>query len=193
MTEVSGLSELLAMPVPRPLTVDDLFALPDDAWRYELVDGSLIMSPPPTMRHDTVNNELLGVVMAAARPPWKVRKPDIGILLDDGTYVIPDLVVLRPDADLTGQGFLPRDVLVVVEVVSPSNAAQDLVLKRHVYAEHGIPHYWIVDSRADLRITLLGLDGSGRHYEVRREIGPDGSARVDEPFEVTLMPKELLG
>ncbi len=192
MTEVSGLAQLLATTVPpRPLTVDDLLERPEDGWRYELVDGSLIMSPPPTMRHDTANSELLEAVMDAARPTYKVRKTDIGIHLDDGTYFIPDIVVLRTDADLSGPGFRPQDVVLVVEVVSPTNAANDLVLKRHVYARHGIRHYWLLDSRGELRMTVLELDGSGTQYAVAHEIEHGQSVTLEKPFGITLAPKAL--
>jgi Uma2 family endonuclease len=38
----------------RPFTVDDLEAMPDDGNRYELIDGTLIVSPAPGLNHQTV-------------------------------------------------------------------------------------------------------------------------------------------
>ena len=191
MTEVSGLAQLLATSAgARPLTVEDLFELPDDSWRYELVDGSLIMSPPPPLRHDNVSHALLRLLWATLGPD-RVRKPDSGIVLDDGTFLIPDLIVLSASADLTGKGYRVEDVELVVEVVSPTNAANDLVLKRHVYARHGIGHYWLVDSRDELRITVLRLDGSGKQYEVEHEIAPGETVVLTHPFPITLAPVEL--
>jgi Uma2 family endonuclease len=114
-----------------------------------------------------------------------------GILLDDQTVLIPDVVVVRSGADLGGRGLAPADVVLVVEVVSPSNASIDLVLKRAVYAGHGIGSYWIVDTRAERRITVLELNDTGAGYRVAREIGSPESVRVARPFEVTLTPGDL--
>ncbi len=30
---------------PGPWTIDDLYAIPDDGYRYEIADGSLLVSP----------------------------------------------------------------------------------------------------------------------------------------------------
>ena len=73
----------------------------------------------------------------------------------------------------TGRGFAPRDLLLAVEVVSPSNPGNDLVLKRHAYAVAGIPEYWIVDRRdRTLRVLRLGRAGQVR----RRHRGRGGGA-----------------
>jgi Uma2 family endonuclease len=42
----------------RPLTVDDLELMPDDGHRYELIDGTLIVSPSPSLRHQRVHSRL---------------------------------------------------------------------------------------------------------------------------------------
>ena len=41
----------MALPQSVPLTVEDLEAMPDDGHRYELVDGTLIVTPAPLALH----------------------------------------------------------------------------------------------------------------------------------------------
>lgn len=49
-------------------TVEDLVALPDDGRRYEIVDGSLVVSPAPGIRHEVVV-EAVRQVLRQAVPP----------------------------------------------------------------------------------------------------------------------------
>ena len=190
MTEVSGLSELLAMRIPRPLTVEDLFRLPDDGWRYELVDGSLIVSPPPVTNHQRTVVRLTALI-AALVPRGFEPVHDVALEIDESTTLVPDLVVARSDA-FGRRSFTPADILLAVEVVSPSNARNDLVLKREVYASVGIPGYWILDGRTDPKITVMSLDADARRYDVVHEIGHGQSVTLTDPFSVTLTPEELL-
>lgn len=190
MTEVSGLSELLAMRIPRPLTVDDLFRLPDDGWRYELVDGSLIVSPPPVTNHQRTVVRLTSVIGGLV-PQGFEPVHEVALEIDVSNTLVPDLVVARSDA-FGRRSFTPADLLLAVEVLSPSNARNDLVLKREVYASVGIPNYWILDGRSEPRITVLSLDAGGRRYDVVHEIGPGQSVTLTQPFPITLTPEELL-
>ncbi len=81
----------------RPFTVDDLAATPDDGNRYELIDGMLLASPPPDLRHQKVVLTLAGVLDRACPPgmdmilgPYAVRPSDI-------TELRPDIVVARDE------------------------------------------------------------------------------------------------
>lgn len=38
----------------RRLTVEDYRRLPDDDWRYQLIDGEIVMSPSPSFFHQTI-------------------------------------------------------------------------------------------------------------------------------------------
>ncbi len=77
---------------------------------------------------------------------------------------IPDLTVWSAPQ---GSGvWLPlTDLLLVVEIVSPSSVAMDGVVKVREYAEAGIPRYWIVERDAAQTVTLHVL-GADRVYEV---------------------------
>ncbi|KQU57271.1 hypothetical protein ASG84_16900 [Rhodococcus sp. Leaf278] len=73
-----------------------------------------------------------------------------------------------------------KDVVLVVEVISPGSRRTDVVTKRSEYADAGIEHYWIVDPEA---ATLTTLDLSSRGYveQVRR-----GLCVIEAPLPVTI-------
>jgi len=51
-------------------TLADVFELPDSINRYEVIDGSLIVTPPPSGRHQYVGSELLFQLRLACPPEW---------------------------------------------------------------------------------------------------------------------------
>ena len=59
------MTSMTALPFGRPLTRADLEGLPDDGHRYELIDGSLIVSPSPRHGHQTVVGNLHLLLHAA--------------------------------------------------------------------------------------------------------------------------------
>lgn len=81
-------------------------------------------------------------------------------------------------------------MLLAIEVVSPTNAGHDLVLKRHEYAAAGIREYWIVDERDQtVRVLVPGATGS---YVERAVARPGQPWRADEPFPLVVDPAEIL-
>jgi Uma2 family endonuclease len=88
-----------------------------------------------------------------------------------------------------GALFQPADVLLVVEVLAPSNAAKDLVLKRHDYATAGIPQYWIADPHDDT-LTVLVSEG-GEPYQEAAVLRPGEVWTTDRPFPIRLDPAEF--
>jgi hypothetical protein len=67
------------------------------------------------------------------------------------------------------------------EVISPSTRVNDLVLKRRLYAEAGVPFYLVVDPNG----TTYLLEPQGAEYvEIARE--SDGAMTLDRPFPVTI-------
>lgn len=125
-------------------TVEDVLALPEDGThRIELVDGTLLVSPAPSYRHQRVLHRML-VELDTAVPSGMELLPGVNIRVNDRQLLIPDFVVTTaPGLDaLYGE---VHDVLLACEIESPSSRIHDRVLKRHLYAEAGVPYYLLVD------------------------------------------------
>src|SRR4051794_3685545 len=100
----------------RPLTVADLDAMPDDGHRYEIIDGMLIVSPGPDLRHQVVQSGLLRVLYASCPHDLFVLSAPTDTVLADDTAVQPDALVVRK-SDLLGHK-LTATPLLVVEILS---------------------------------------------------------------------------
>lgn len=141
---------------PDGWTVDDLADLPDDPFRYELVDGSLLVSPPPRPWHDDLGAQLL-ITLVAALPREYRAATSPGIYFDRHNYRQPDVVVYRRAA-ASAERIEATDCLLAVEIVSESSVANDTVAKPAQYAAAGIPYYWRVH-RGPLTLVVHSLDG----------------------------------
>ncbi|SCL15542.1 Endonuclease, Uma2 family (restriction endonuclease fold) [Micromonospora rhizosphaerae] len=170
-------------------TVDDLQDLPEDGQDYEIFDGSLLVSPHADVFHGAVANRLRRMLDRQA-PAGLLVGQDIGVSAKRSSYFVPDLFVAREDAlDRGGPALDPGDVLLVVEVISPSNAGRDLVLKRHEYGVAGIPRYWLVEPR---KRTLTVLENVGGFFREAASVGVEGSWRTDQPFPLVLTLADLI-
>ena len=76
-----------------------------------------------------------------------------------------------------------------MEAISRSSRSVDRSLKRLVYQESGVAHYWIVDPDAP-SVTLLALEGDA-YVETAVVRGAD-VLRVEAPVTVGLVPEDLL-
>ena len=159
-----------------PWTVDDLDDFPEGSTtRYELVDGALLVSAEPSLEHQRVNLALARLLQDAAPDELEVFLP-VDLRLSPVRQIAPDVTVVRRE-DASGRR-LAGTPLLVVEVLSPSTRTVDLVLKRRVLEEAGVPSYWLVDPD-DGVITVLELT-DGAYREVAR--GDD--VTVERPFPV---------
>jgi Uma2 family endonuclease len=170
-----------------PLTRDDLDRMPNDGHRYELVDGALIMTPAPAVRHQRVAAALYRLLFAACPPELEVLFAPVDVVLAADTVLQPDLLVAHRD-DFTERE-LPMAPLLAVEVLSPSTRRIDLMLKFSRLQEAGCASYWVIDPDTP---ELVGWEmRDGAYVQVAKAAG-DEEARLTAPFEVTVVPADLI-
>jgi len=175
------------LPRGRALTVADLAAMPDDGHRYELIDGTLVVTPAPSLRHQRISG-VLGTLLQSSAPRglWVLAAP-FDVVLADDTGVQPDLLVAPRDA-FTDKN-LPRAPLLVVEILSPSSRLFDLKVKKAAYERAGVVSYWVVDPD-ELRLIAWELQ-DGRYVEVA-DVAGDEEWTAAAPYDVTVVPGRLL-
>jgi len=132
----------IRLPDINGYTVADLHALPDDGRRWELIDGSLIVSPSATMDHNTIAR-WIAQILEDSSPHDVAVGTDQAVTIDDHNEPRPD-VIIAPADFLQQTPFPVRGTRLVVEVVSPTSALRDTEIKRALYAGAGVPAYWIV-------------------------------------------------
>ena len=130
------------LPRSRPLTRADLDAMPDDGHRYELIDGTLIVTPAPGLAHQCAVGELHLLLRSACPQELQVLAP-FDVALGADTVMQPDLLLARR-RDWT-QRDLPTAPVLAIEVLSPSTRRVDLTLKRSRLETAGCQCYWVVD------------------------------------------------
>ena len=179
-------------PQADPWTFDDLDRLPDGL-HYEIIDGSLLVSPPPAAFHQLTAVRLLSQIEATLPDDWVVLSPsgvDVAV-----SYLEPDLAIVRAEAlEANPKRFAAADLLLVAEIISPSNASIDRREKPVRYAEAGIPHFWRIELEGDRAPYLVryGLDDSGSKYAELGTVWVDEEETVDIGFPVTLRPAEFI-
>ena len=174
-------------------TVEDLEHLPDDGQRYEVLDGELLVTPAPTLDHQDAIARLhllLAPYLAEQRCGHAVLAP-ADVVFSPRRGVQPDLFVIPLADGRRPKRVDPRRVLLAVEVLSPSTARVDRVMKRRVYREEGVREYWTVD--LDARVIERSTPAS-EHVEVlvdRLEWYPEGASmplviEIEQYFEESL-------
>jgi Uma2 family endonuclease len=170
-----------------PWTEEEFLALGETSDRVELFDGSLHVTPAPSVRHQDLSSNLLLALRTAARAAGLSVYLSVNVRLKLDRLAIPDLVIVDP-IDTSTLVVDARSVRLICEIVSPSNAAMDRVLKMHYYAEARIPYYLLVE-QAPLRVRLFRIEGE--HYVLEREAGAGAVLSIDDPIHVEIDPGTL--
>jgi Uma2 family endonuclease len=179
----------VGMPESGYWTVDDLDDLPEDGIRRELIDGVLIVSPSPTNIHQTICGLLFGRLYDLCPPEFEVTQA-VEVRISPTRSLTPDvLVTTSAAAGRRPHKFGPHEVVLAIEVVSPSSVSFDRVIKPSLYAQAGIASYWRIETRESISVNTHVLDpaaGAYRSTGVFAEI-----IEVDRPWRIRLPVKEI--
>jgi len=172
-------------PVRRAATYEELLALPEGV-RAELIDGEVVVAPAPRPRHSKPQGALRNFLGGPFDDDdghggpggwWIFVEVDVKL----GAHVVrPDLAGWRrerlPEPDVRPIEVAPDWIC---EILSESNAAHDRVTKRHIYAEHGVRHFGLVDPDAR---TLEALTLEAGRWVDAGSFDDTARARI-APFE----------
>jgi Uma2 family endonuclease len=179
----------MVMPATaREWTVEMLDALPDDGQRYEIIDGELFVTPAPGEPHQLIAGELYARLREYLRghrvgkqivSPADVRRGD-----RKRNRVQPDVFVVRlTDGQRPAYPYNLHELLLAVEIVSPSNPLLDYQVKRDLYLREGVGEYWVINPDALNVSRWRGRDEPGEVLSRSIDWHPEG---MSEPFVLDL-------
>jgi Uma2 family endonuclease len=137
--------------------------------RVELIQGEIVQMSPIGRRHVAFVNNLneLLVTRLAGQAIVSVQNP---VVLADDTEPQPDLAILRRrPVPYKESEPATEDVLLLIEVAE-SSLAYDRSTKLRLYAEAGIPEYWVVDTAAE-SVEVYRAPGIGGYQDASRVTG----------------------
>jgi len=184
----AALSEVY--PPPGGWTTDDLDNLPDDGRRRELLDGLLIVSPSPAAAHQVIAGRLM-VALEAACPEQYAVTQGVEVRINRRRSVIPDVLVTTSAAAARRTAkYEPHELVLAVEIVSPTSESMDRLLKPVLYAKAGIPYFWRVEVEdGALAVNTYKIDPVD---EVYTQTGRWTEAvEITEPFPISLPIAQL--
>lgn len=154
--------------------------------KVELIRGFIVRMSPQGSAHGRAIERLTRLLIEAlprARAAVRIQLP---LALSDDSEPEPDIAVVPPGSSTHGH---PSRAFIVMEV-SDSSLVHDRVEKGALYAEAGIPEYWIVDA-AHQRVEVHSDIAEGaysrvtpyRRGDVARSVSlPDLEVAIDEIF-----------
>ena len=141
-----------AIPKYKRYTYEDYCTWGDDE-RWELIDGVPYAMSAPSRRHQEISVRMLYHLYGFLKgKPCKVFAAPFDVRLNEDAYgdtvVQPDLLVVCDESKLDdkGCGGVPD---MVIEILSPSTAMLDKVLKYRRYLQTGVREYWIIDPESN--------------------------------------------
>ncbi|MEV8017680.1 Uma2 family endonuclease [Streptomyces sp. NPDC086554] len=135
--------------------------------RVEILNGSIVVTPPPDGPHQETCFEVAYEFRQAGAWEAGLRAvPGVGLWLPTGRddYAVPDVSVVDADykdALVEKNCYAPHVFHLVLEVTS-SNRANDTEIKLGTYARARIPVYVVVDRKHDE--VLVYSDPNGDEY-----------------------------
>ena len=160
---------------PKEWTYEEYLTLPEGGpFRFEIIDGELCMTPSPNSRHQEISMNMAGIIWSFLKKnPIGKSFPapyDVVFSQDPLQVAEPDLVfVSKARASIVTEKNIQGVPDLLVEILSPSTAANDRRVKLSLYERFGVPEYWIVDPETETVQVFRLSDGRyGAYLEFQK-------------------------
>lgn len=176
------------------LTCDDYHAMIaagilDEDDKVELLNGELIYMSPLGPNHGGATNRLNNLLQELLKglAIIAVQNP---VTLASFSEPEPDLAILKPRKDFYSEAHpIPEDIFLLIEVAD-TTLDKDRTVKGSLYAEAGIPFYWIVNL-PERQLEVYSRPANGQ-YKLRQICLPDEKVEIP-PFGIEVEAAKLIG
>ena len=170
MNEAAQLSPTASAPFR--FTVDQFLALCDQGMfdgyvKSELIEGEIVVMNAQHSRHARVKTRLairLGNALEKLASPLEPQVEASVRLVD--SLPEPDIVL----TSYRGAGVVPVETVALLIEVADTTLDTDLGRKADLYADAGVPEYWVVDLNEDRVLMHANPRGDGNGYDGQLDV-----------------------
>lgn len=161
----------MSLPQEKRITIEEFYKMKENTDKIlEYIDGIVYMTPSPSTKHQRVSGRLHvrlfsfleGKSCEVFHAPFDIELYNEKI--EKNKVVVPDLSVICNKSGLGDDKYIGVPDL-IVEILSPSNQAHDLVVKLNLYMQYGVSEYWIVNPMLNI-VQIYVLNKDGQYYQV---------------------------
>ncbi|TNM32300.1 Uma2 family endonuclease [Streptomyces sedi] len=167
-----------------------------EGFHAELVEGEIVVTPPPVGAHEANFSHLVRQVLRLSATDMDVAGNKGLALPGDGrklrNMTVPDATFAPCDLALFDDApswMEPEGVALVAEITS-SRAELDREAKRHLYALGGVPLYLLIDREREA--VTLHSEPAGRDYRATYSVPYGKPLPLPDPFAFDLHTGRLL-
>ena len=154
------------------LTYSDYVQMtPPDSGQYQLIQGELVTMTSPNTRHQRIIRLLTKSLETYLEksPLGEIFLSPMDVVMGEGEVYQPDILfILESNQKIIEDTKINGIPDMIVEVLSPSNAYYDLVVKKKIYEQCGVKEYWIVDPLQNT-LDLYVLQNSKFQHKIQIE------------------------
>ena len=139
-------------------TYEDLLHTPDDGKRYQVLEGDLVVSPSPKVKHQRLVKPLQRLLARAEDAEVGEWFPaPVDVVVSERDVVEPDIpFIAREHLGIVTADNVQGAPDLVVEIISAGSRKRDVITKRHIYERDGVRFYWLVDPEEEtVRVSDL--------------------------------------
>ncbi|MGI8646986.1 MAG: hypothetical protein DLM55_08485 [Acidimicrobiales bacterium] len=166
-----------------PWTIAEVLEFPED-WRYELIDGAVVMNPAPSAPHQRVSFRCAAALDRVVPSGFEVLEA-VNVRIGSQRLLIPDVAVVSCPGT-TEMVIEATQVALMVEIISPSSTSVDRLLKPSLYAAAGIKNFIRLELNSEGAASAVVYELADEVYREVATVKPHGVLRLTKPFGVEI-------
>jgi Uma2 family endonuclease len=164
------------------LTFSEFERLPAQPGKDELLDGEHFHLPPGVRKHSAIVARIFALLMQRVDGSLPRRvQVETGYKIGEKNWVVPDVSVIYPDQ--AGDPYFEGAPEIAIEVISESNTAHQIDLKRKIYLANGAQEVWVIYPKT--QSAFIFREGRVEEVtgELRSESTPSARISLQELFQ----------
>jgi len=154
------------IPQPKLLTYLDYVKLtPPDNGNFELLNGQIYFMSSPKPSHQRISLRLSYFLAACVIPNnlGEIFTAPMDVVFTEYDTFQPDLLFITKERlNIIGENKIEGSPDLVVEILSPSNDANEMSYKRHIYESKGVKEYWLINVEKQMLTLYKQIDNELR-------------------------------